>query len=181
MLLVYRTPVRWFISPFLWRCKARIHSPRFKLQTARRGQASYASVKKNTIEILILWLFRNTALGRKANLFWNGMRAGAGIPSQNYFWSRGHIKNLIGNYVCSETLSIFFVVHTNLDKPRAICLRSDRSQKVLRPRQLIRLILQRNCLDGAIIECRYVDRRWFFVRVRNDCEYPNVHIWLSGT
>jgi len=36
-------------------------------------------------------------------------------------------------------------------------------------------------LDGAIIECRYVDRRWFFVRVRNDCEYPNVHIWLSGT
>lgn len=36
-------------------------------------------------------------------------------------------------------------------------------------------------MNESIIECRNVGNRWLLVGVRNDCEHPNVHVWLSGT
>lgn len=35
-------------------------------------------------------------------------------------------------------------------------------------------------MDGSIIECRFVDDRWMFVRIRNDSELPNGKHAIEG-
>ncbi len=45
----------------------------------------------------------------------------------------------------------------------------------------IKLTDELRTMSDAIIECRNVDSRWMFVRVRNDFKHPNVHLGPSGT
>lgn len=36
-------------------------------------------------------------------------------------------------------------------------------------------------MNGSIIECRYVDHHWIFVRLRNDRKHPNGRRTVIGT
>ena len=120
---------------------------------------------------------------KKANLFWNGMRAGArnSLSVSKLFLIKGmYILHLLCNYVCTVN-HLLCSAHFRRATGHLFAIGS-KPKGVETQAGSIDLTDELRAMDGAIIECRSnVDRRWNFVRVRNDCENPNVHIWLSGT